>query len=366
MNGIRLLVEGYLDLNIAMMFALVLWCILRAAMARTPWASAYGMQRRLLGWLLLAVLLSPLLAAGVTALSAQIWPRQSLALSDLVVAAFLDGRIAMPAVTFEEMLTTRKRWVDALLAADGVAVQAFWALLATGVTLMLARLAHAAWAVHQTLRAGFLWRSTARVDIRLSDTVAMPFAVRGLRRYHVVLPSSLVTRPGDMALVLAHEFLHIRKGDTELELVAELLRPFFFWNPAFRIWKGQLEQLRELSCDQLVVSRCARSPKAYMQCLLTLCATAMRPEPPQRIRVGFVQSSRAKRDLLRRFRALCSDVQSPPRVPMPALAGLTLGLFGLVAVGAAALHPVRDWSQDRLMLSTVVNLERLEAINRGF
>jgi hypothetical protein len=48
---------------------------------------------------------------------------------------------------------------------------------------------------------------------------------------------------------------------------------------------------------------------------------------------------------------------------VPALAGvLAVG----VSMAAASVRQPGDWSQDRLMLSTIVNLERLEAINRRY
>jgi hypothetical protein len=52
--------------------------------------------------------------------------------------------------------------------------------------------------------------------------------------------------------------------------------------------------------------------------------------------------------------------------------GLFQGLGFAVVLGlgfslfAASIQTHKDWTHDRLMLSTVVNLERLEAINAGF
>ena len=47
------------------------------------------------------------------------------------------------------------------------------------------------------------------------------------------------------------------------------------------------------------------------------------------------------------------------RMVLWAVIALVLGL------GAASVRQTEDWSHDRIMLSTVVNLERLEARNQG-
>lgn len=366
MTEMRPLVEGYIDLNIALLLGLALWFVFKLGVSRTRYAQAFSLQRGLLGALLLAILASPFVAPMVTGLVAQIWPKHSLALTDVAVAAYLDGRIAMKAVAFEDLLNTRQRWLDRALAGDTVGFQLLLGALAIGFAAMLGRLVSAALAVRRTVKASHRWRSTRRVDVRISDTTALPFAVRGLRRRTVVLPASLVMRPKDLRLVLAHEFLHIRKGDTELELLIELLRPFFFWNPAFRVWKAQLEQVRELSCDQVIARRGNWQVQDYAQCLIDLCAQSLARSKGDRFQVGFIQAGRAKRDLHRRIAALCSG--PVPVLPLWSSIGvaLALGLVFTVTFAAVAVRPAQDWSQDRLMLSTVVNLERLQQINRGF
>ena len=54
------------------------------------------------------------------------------------------------------------------------------------------------------------------------------------------------------------------------------------------------------------------------------------------------------------------------RHPTLVFALLTAPLLALTLTVAVAIQKPGDWSQDRLMLSTIVNLERLEAINRRY
>ena len=51
------------------------------------------------------------------------------------------------------------------------------------------------------------------------------------------------------------------------------------------------------------------------------------------------------------------------RHPTLAFAVMTLPFLGLILTTPLAIQQPGDWSQDRIMLSTIVNLERLAAVN---
>lgn len=51
------------------------------------------------------------------------------------------------------------------------------------------------------------------------------------------------------------------------------------------------------------------------------------------------------------------------RNPTLIFAMLTLPILALTLAASVAIQKPGDWSQDRIMLSTIVNLERLEAVN---
>ena len=76
------------------------------------------------------------------------------------------------------------------------------------------------------------------------------------------------------------------------------------------------------------------------------------------------QDRSAKQAFAGRLLALANrPVSAPLKMAVPVLAGvLAVG----VSMAAASVRQPGDWSQDRLMLSTIVNLERLEAINRRY
>lgn len=364
MTAVKPVLDAYLDLNVVLALSALIWLAARAALGPTGLRHNFVVQLRVLKALCLCVLLSPLLALAVTALSAQIWPGRAVAIGDIAVAAYLRGDIAMPATQFEALLNTRQRWVDLVLSGQSPVLTGLVAVLILAALRILARTVRDALAIRETVLNSFFWRRSARVDVRLSDRITVPFAVRGLRRRHVVLPSHLLDTPRELRFALAHELEHVRARDVEWELGFELLRPLLFWNPAFWLLKYQFSRLRELSCDQSVVMRRGIDARDYTKCLLDYCARTVAQGRPRVLNVALVPGGKAKRVLRQRVIALADA----PRLnaPVPAFFLATTLIFAvLVAFAAASFRQTQDWSHDRLMLSTVVNLERLEARNNG-
>jgi beta-lactamase regulating signal transducer with metallopeptidase domain len=180
----------------------------------------------------------------------------------------------------------------------------------------------------------------------------------------------MLAEPDDMRIALGHELQHIRQRDVDWEIWMECLKPFFFWNPAFHIWRRQVEELRELSCDRQVLDRKGYDVAAYCQCLLRVCHNSLKRkrlfglDAPV---VALVQTEnrlfghRSAHVLRTRMEALI-DGKAEKRPT--ALAALMLApLIGLTFLAAISIQRPGDWSQDRLMLSTIINLERLEMMN---
>lgn len=349
------------DANVIFIVAFGLWAATHFALVRSRWRTDYGLQLRLLRMVFLCVILSPFVALASVTFSLALWDAAPFTASDIAVAAYLRGDIAMPAVQFEEILNTRSRVFDTVLAGNMPWATALIAVIAAG---SLALFVHALWSVahiHRLVGQSYVWRRTRRTDLRLSDTATVPFAVRGLRRRHVVLPSSLILQPRQMRVVLAHEFEHLRQGDVEWELLFEFLRPLLYWNPVFQLWKRAFARLRELSCDRAVLETRKISPREYADCLLHFCAAKVESRRVERLNVGLLrtQSRGARQALEGRLMALQTTHVSHRSLHVfwLATAGLAMGII----LAAASVRDPSDWSQDRLMLSTVVNLERMKA-----
>lgn len=366
MTAMKPVLDLVVDANVVLILAFCIWRLAQAALVRSPLRFDFRLQLNLLRCVLLFVVLSPLLSLGAVSLSQTLWPKAPITVSDLAVASYLRGDIAMPAIQFEALLNTRNRIFEMILAGDLPWLTVALVALICGSAVLMARTILAMSRVHSVVTQSFVWRRTAATDIRLSDTVAVPFVARGLWRYHVVLPSHLLTRPADLRIVLAHEFEHIRQNDVEWELAFELLRPFLYLNPAFLLWKQAFNRIRELNCDQAVLTSTQVSPRDYARCLLTFVGRGGDTRTVEILNVAFIRtgSSTARRALEDRFLALRHKTKSRDNgLVFWALA--LVFVFGITASAASVRNP-GDWSQDRLTLSMVVNLERYNATNAGF
>ncbi len=364
MTAVKPVLDAFLEFNIVLGLSALIWLAVRGGLALTPMRYGFVAQLRSLKILCIGVMLSPVLAMGVSGFVAQVWPGRVVALGDIAVAAYLRGEIAMPAAQFETLLNTRERWVDHVMSGGSVFVTCALITLVLVAAVLAIRVALNALAIRNAVSSSFLWRQSAKVDIRLSDRVTVPFAVRGLRRRHVVLPSHLLNSPRDLRFALAHEFQHIRALDVEWELGFELFRPLLFWNPAYLAMKHQFDRLRELACDQSVVSRKGIDATDYTACLLDYCTRSVKLKSPRILHVALVNGPKAKHVLRQRVIAL-TDAPVTTTQLSAIFVGSALSLVVVLAIGSASVRQTQDWSHDRLMLSTVVNLERLEARNQG-
>ena len=372
MYQIEALIDLYIDANIVLIFAFMVWRLVQLGLSRSNLKRDYGFQLNLTEGAMIAVFLSPVIAYGVSALNAALFPKVSLNAADFAVAQFLNGHVQMEAQKFEAILSFRQTMVEALASGQGMGAQLIIALFSGGAVVAVIVTARSVFNVNQLIRGSYVWRRFGRLDIRLCDTINVPFSTRGLRRRHIFVPSGMLAQPDELRITLSHELQHMRRNDVEWELALTLLRPLFFWNPVYYLWKRNLETLRELSCDQAILRRKRVTPHAYADCLLSVCQRSIHSSFAENITVPKVPFlSFAKAAGRRNFTALhqrISAITSQPRVVhhrgvlfWSAMVLTTIA----IAVGASSVRKPADWSQDRLMLSTIVNLERLETRNSG-
>ena len=175
----------------------------------------------------------------------------------------------------------------------------------------------------------------------------------------------------DLKVTLAHEFQHLRQGDIEWEILLEALKPVFFLNPAYHAWKRQVEDLRELVCDSHVLTNGRIGIKAYADTLLRVCQQSLRRDRVFVVAMPKVTLVTADRFSLRNGKPSFLEQRIKTlfdtrhlRRPKLVYAAIVLPMLAGVLLSAMAIQSPGDWSQDRLMLSTIVNLERLDEINR--
>ena len=352
--------DVYIDINILLLFACMLWLAATAGLRAIGLGHAVSARLSLLRWGFLAVLASPiagmLLAKGMAV---------GFTLTDFIVSQYLQGRFQMDPFTLETMLTLRGQTIGAMLEPKGWVMLTVGAFLLVGALFHVARLILAWVLLRRVMRESYHWRRFGVVELRLSDTVTVPFSTRSLRRRHVVLPSAMLARADDLRIALGHEFQHLRQGDVEWEIGLELLRPLLFWNPGFHLWKRQVEEVRELACDRRLMARRKLDIAAYCRCLLRVCDDSLSPRRLFAVTmpvVGLLTAAPRSAGLLRRRMEALVDARSEPRTTRLSL--LLLAPIALLTfIAALAMQRPGDWSQDRLMLSAILNLERFEALN---
>ena len=111
--------------------------------------------------------------------------------------------------------------------------------------------------------------------LRAQATAGLP-ALVGLLRPRIVMPADVEARygAGERALMLAHERVHLRRGDAWVNALVALVRCLQWCNPLVHVAANRLRHDQELACDERVVADHPQSRRAYADAMLkTLVAT---------------------------------------------------------------------------------------------
>ena len=358
--------NAYLDTNIMLALAAILWLAIRMLLNRSGLRGAFTMQLQTLYGVLLAVALAPVMIILHKFLthSGLIDAGFVPSFSDYALSQYLNGRIEMAPSTFETLWMSRTVFVQEVTAFSSPTGVAVAILLGVGISGFVIRLLRDALRVRKLISRSYLWRRFGSIEIRLTDQSDIPFSTRGLRRRYIVLPSALLSEADDLRIAMAHELQHMRQGDLGWELILETVRPLLFWNPGFVYLKREVEALRELACDQQVLLRQRFGVRDYCDCLLRVCRNALAPGGLRQILVPSVPlvSSATDKRAAKFLRYRVSSMLSQGRaIHARWVAGaLVVPILAVISFGSIASQSNGDWSQDRLMLSTIVNLERLD------
>lgn len=110
---------------------------------------------------------------------------------------------------------------------------------------------------------------TREPRILVSDRPISPFVTGVFEPVIVLTPAVMNCDPRGRRLVLLHEFAHIRRADCLTELMVQVLGVFLWWNPLYWIAREKLQILREVACDEVVVSRTTHK-NAYMSLIASM------------------------------------------------------------------------------------------------
>jgi len=102
----------------------------------------------------------------------------------------------------------------------------------------------------------------------VSDEIRTPQAV-GLLRPAVLLPTAaLDASRSELAMVLAHELIHLGRRDLWLAWIPLLARRLFFFHPLAPLAQREHALAREAACDAEVLSALGTAPRAYGRLLV--------------------------------------------------------------------------------------------------
>ncbi len=302
--------------------------------------------------------------------------------TDVVVAQYLKGNIAISATQLAELLTAKNSLMDNLTGLSSPSSLVLAAALALAGLLRAGYVAISAARLIKIVSNARPLRSCGRLNILVSNRITIAFSSRGLTRYHIVLPDTFLSDREAMRMALGHEIQHIRQRDVDWEILLSLLSPLLVLNPAFWFISDRIRRYREYSCDAAFLARKNFHPRRYALLLLELATRAA--ASPRNTRLGAMsvplfgldpgRSGRSPRGfkksaLGRRVLALSNRSANDGRLGnsgnryLDTL--LAVSLISLIVVVVTAFSRPSEWSHDRLMLSSVVNLERLDRIN-GF
>ena len=119
-------------------------------------------------------------------------------------------------------------------------------------------------------QAGFNRRILRRKGQPFDEVAGHGPAVTGILRPRIVLPTDFRQRYDDheQALVLAHERVHLRRGDVQAHTLATALRCVFWFNPLLHCAASRFRFDQELACDAAVLAQFPSSRRSYGDAML--------------------------------------------------------------------------------------------------
>jgi beta-lactamase regulating signal transducer with metallopeptidase domain len=105
--------------------------------------------------------------------------------------------------------------------------------------------------------------------LRVSQATVSP-QVSGLWRPVILLPAERTLSAEELAMALAHELAHVRRGDLWLGWIPAIAQRLFFFHPAVHWAMREYAVYREAACDAQVLQHQCAAPRSYGHLLVRL------------------------------------------------------------------------------------------------
>ncbi|MCK5425629.1 MAG: M56 family metallopeptidase [Emcibacter sp.] len=93
-----------------------------------------------------------------------------------------------------------------------------------------------------------------KIPVYCSDQITSPM-VTGFRQQIILLPDHIIAQldTADFFNILAHEYGHIHRNDVRIMVLQKILSTVFWWNPVLHRIVENLNEAREMACDERAV-----------------------------------------------------------------------------------------------------------------
>lgn len=168
------------------------------------------------------------------------------------------------------------------------------------------------------------------VEVRASRDILLPL-VAGFSRPMILVPETLSAHldSADLEQVVLHELAHVKRRDDWANLLQEIIRALFWWQPGLHLATARIRRERELACDDWVLDQ-VRRPQIYAACLTRIAEFRLTRMPPLLTPAAFSDRS----ELAARVESLLDTKRL--HHPVPRRAGPIAGL-GILGSGIALL-----------------------------
>lgn len=363
------LIEHLVIGNLILFFAFIAVFLFEVSFKNTNLRHAYKLRLNL-AIAALSASLFPLILAPFSSLISSLL---NVNATDVLVSQYLKGNIQISATSFQDILAAKSTILSPIIDNQSLFSKSLIALFLLALVARGTYIAINIMRVRNFVSRSIPFKKTKKVDLVLSTEIEVPFSTRSLFRKYIVLPYSMLGDKSALEIAIEHEAQHIRQYDVDWEIFITLLSPLFCLNPAFWFVTDRIRRFREYNCDASVIRRDRFDAREY--CLMLVNIAEMARVSKNRKSIALASSvpffgrdgifNRSNNSaLLKRVQAI-SVSQNLQQKKMQKLINLLPALcLAVIMVSTVSFFAKpTDWSHDRLMLSTVVNLERLDRIN---